>query len=264
MPVHGAAHEGQQALLGVEAGPAQAARFQNDQLSLVLWIAQLNLDAFLGEKLVEGVDHAGIAGQMKAQAGEWKAGEAHIALAAEQQARRRDGLHRRRGAGRTLHPFRLTPLGSGHGEWPEIDVVRGLKTAGQAFDGGLGDQRRAARDAHARGLFALGRVGLALHDGQRGDGAKVAGVDGADEGFADLGEIVVDAAMDPRGEEREAFQQAIDVGIFAALGVEQEPAGNARILARKLPAHLAQIGQLALIVFQQFLAHAATLPRILR
>jgi hypothetical protein len=44
--------------------------------------------------------------------------------------------------------------------------------------------------------------------------------------------------------------------IVAAIRIEQQPARNLGILARELAAHLAQIGQFALIVFQQFLAHA--------
>src|ERR1035438_3523609 len=80
-------------------------------------------------------------------------------------------------------------------------------------------------------------------------------MDDSCERFADLRKIVVDAPMDAGGQQREAFQEPIDMRVVAAIRIEQKPPGDLGILARKLSAHLAQIGQLALIVFQQFFAH---------
>ena len=89
-------------------------------------------------------------------------------------------------------------------------------------------------------------------------------MDDSGERFTDLGKIVVDPAMHAGGKKREALEKTIHVRIVAAIRIEQEPARNLGILARKLAAHLAQIGQFALIVFQHFLAHASTSPRTRR
>ncbi len=76
------------------------------------------------------------------------------------------------------------------------------------------------------------------------------------ERFTNLGKVVIDPAMYAGGQKRKPFKKASHMLIVAAVRVEQEPAGNPGILARELPAHLAQIGQFPLIVIQQFFAHA--------
>ena len=79
--------------------------------------------------------------------------------------------------------------------------------------------------------------------------------------FTDLGKIIIDPAVDACGKKRKSFEETAHVRIVAVFGVKQQPPRHLRILARKLPTHLAQIGQFALIVFQEFLAHRSTSPR---
>jgi hypothetical protein len=74
--------------------------------------------------------------------------------------------------------------------------------------------------------------------------------------FADLGKVVVDPPMHTGREKREAFEETTHVRIVASIRIEQKPPSNLRILARKLSAHLAQIGKFTLIVFKHFLAHS--------
>ena len=68
------------------------------------------------------------------------------------------------------------------------------------------------------------------------------------------GKVVIDAAMHTCGKKRKAFQKPANMRIVAAIGIEQQPSRHLGILARKLAAHLTQIGQFALIVFQHLLA----------
>jgi hypothetical protein len=104
-------------------------------------------------------------------------------------------------------------------------------------------------------FFPLCRVRLAFHDGHRRSGPEIARMNNSGKRLAYLGKIVVDPAMDPRGKKREALQKTAHVRIVAAVRIQQEPPGYLGILARKLAAHLVQIGQFALIVFQHLLAH---------
>ena len=61
----------------------------------------------------------------------------------------------------------------------------------------------------------------------------------------ELGHTVVDALADPRGQEREALQQALDVGIIAALGEQARRRGKC---PGELAALVAQISELGFVV----------------
>jgi hypothetical protein len=65
------------------------------------------------------------------------------------------------------------------------------------------------------------------------------------DGVDDLGELVVELLADLAGEEREALEEALDVGVAAALGEQRR---DGRVCARELSPQLAQVGQLVLIV----------------
>ena len=61
--------------------------------------------------------------------------------------------------------------------------------------------------------------------------------------------------IDAGGQEGEAFQQALHVGIFALAGFEQQAAGHLGILVGELRAEIAEIGEFLRIVKQQIVAH---------
>jgi hypothetical protein len=56
------------------------------------------------------------------------------------------------------------------------------------------------------------------------------GVDDVQESLADLGEVVVDAAMHPGSQEREPFQEPLHVGIVAAVRLKPQGVGNLLVL----------------------------------
>ena len=51
------------------------------------------------------------------------------------------------------------------------------------------------------------------------------------------------------------FEQPFDVRVLALVGVEQEPAGDLRVLRGELGSHLAEEGQLAVVVGQEVVVH---------
>src|SRR5262249_40489190 len=77
---------------------------------------------------------------------------------------------------------------------------------------------------------------------------------------AHLRQLVVELVPQPCGQERDGFDEALDVRVLAAIGVEREPAGDLRVLGGELAAQLAEIAELALEVRAQLLAHFRPRP----
>src|SRR5690606_12433642 len=67
----------------------------------------------------------------------------------------------------------------------------------------------------------------------------------------------VELELDARRQERETFEQPLDVGIGDLEAFHAEPAGDLRKLARELRAHLADVLQLAVVVAQETRVHYA-------
>src|SRR5690606_39826029 len=97
-----------------------------------------------------------------------------------------------------------------------------------------------------------------LHQRERRDGARVVRVDDVEQRFAELGEVVVDAQVYARGQEREALEQPLDVRVVALVGLELEPRRHLRVAAPELRARPPQEGQLALVVVEQVVDRKST------
>src|SRR4051812_46625909 len=76
-------------------------------------------------------------------------------------------------------------------------------------------------------------------------------IDDLEQRLADFGNILINALMHARGEEREGLEHALDVRVLALAGLEVEPRRDLGILLREARAHAAQERQLALVVLQQ-------------
>jgi hypothetical protein len=63
--------------------------------------------------------------------------------------------------------------------------------------------------------------------------------------------------MNTSCKERECLEQALDVRVFTAIRLQQQAAGDARILLRKLASEFAQVRQFPFVVLQEFFAHRA-------
>ena len=81
-------------------------------------------------------------------------------------------------------------------------------------------------------------------------------VEHVQERLGDFGELIVELAVHAAGQEREGFDEAFDVRIFARVGLQQQTAGHLGILFRELAGHLADELQLAFVVGKQLVDHA--------
>ena len=63
--------------------------------------------------------------------------------------------------------------------------------------------------------------------------------------------------MNTRSHEGEPLQKALNVRVIAAIRLQQQTAGYARILFRKLASKLAKICEFAFVVFEQFFPHVS-------
>ena len=73
--------------------------------------------------------------------------------------------------------------------------------------------------------------------------------------LGDLRELVVDLEVDARREKRERLDQPLDVRILALAALEQQPAGDLRVLLGELRRHPADERQLAFVVGEQLVPH---------
>jgi hypothetical protein len=69
-------------------------------------------------------------------------------------------------------------------------------------------------------------------------------------------ELRVDLELYPSGEEGEALQEALDVGVGTLEALQSEASGDLGELAGELPTHLADKAQLAVVVPKQTWIHA--------
>ena len=194
------------------------------------------------ERLVEHRGINGMSGGVLAIDVEPKATDRQLAERETGGAPKAD-FEERPGSGRGSgdhHPVMPEP-GRRDLDGPERDGIACLEPTGIASRG-----LRRDLDPGGNGLSAGGSTGVGtaeqLDDRHRGDGAKAMGVQGFQERLGDLGKLVVDLAADPTGEEREAFEEALDVGVFALRRVELEPAGDLGVVARELGSDLAEVG----------------------
>ncbi len=91
------------------------------------------------------------------------------------------------------------------------------------------EQRGVARQPVALGEVALGRVRFELDDRAGRQRAQRQGVELFEEGVAELCVVVVEAPLQARGEQRETFQQTLDVRVGAFAGSQLQAPGDLRI-----------------------------------
>ena len=103
---------------------------------------------------------------------------------------------------------------------------------------------------------ALRRIELKLDDGLGRHGPEVVRVEHVQKRLGDFGELIVELAVHAARQQREGFDEAFDVRIFAGIGLQQQAAGHLGIFFRELAGHLADELQLALVVGQQLVDHA--------
>ena len=80
-------------------------------------------------------------------------------------------------------------------------------------------------------------------------------IEDVEQSLGDLREIIVDAQMHARRQQRERFDHPLDVGIFATVGFQQQPGGDLGMLVGELRSHLAQEGEFAFVIISQLIAH---------
>ena len=77
------------------------------------------------------------------------------------------------------------------------------------------------------------------------------GIDDVEEGLTDLGEIVIDPAVDPGGQEGEPFQKPLDMRVVAAVGLQPEGLGDLLVLLREVGAEPPQEAEFFFVIFLQ-------------
>jgi hypothetical protein len=171
--------------------------------------------------------------------------------AAQLQPDGRDGV--RRADGRA-EPVRGEPLRRRDGDRPEGGVVAGAEAARHAADRAR-VQGRVARDARARGELAERGVEVELDQRHRRQRPQVVRVEDVEQRLADLRELVVELEVHARGEEGEALQHPLHVRVLGLAGLQQQAAGDLRVLLGELGAHAPEVRQLALVVVEQLVTH---------
>ena len=78
-------------------------------------------------------------------------------------------------------------------------------------------------------------------------------VEDVQQRLGDQRKVIVNAQMNTRGKQREGFQHALDVGIFAAIGFEQQTRRDLRVLVGELSSNLAQESEFALVIISQLI-----------
>src|SRR5258705_386255 len=119
-------------------------------------------------------------------------------------------------------------------------------------------QGGAPLDGRARCQVRVAEIGLQLRDQHRRRRRQVVRVDDLEQRLREARELGIELQLDARGEEAEALEQPLDVGVGDLEAVHAEPRGNLRKLLRELRAHLAEMLQLEVVVLQQPRIHQAT------
>src|SRR5580765_2284163 len=201
-------------------------------------VAKQNLRAVVAKQFIQGMSQAALSAQVKAQRAQFQFFESNIGKAFELETQGGDSIL---GLDCGTKPVRREPLSGGDFQRPESGIETSFELAGVAVHR-LRVKHRIARNGEASAKFSLFGIEMKLHDGGRWNGADVMRVKNAEQRFGDFRELVVDLEMDARSQIGEGFDEAFDVRIFAAVGIEQETRGDLWIFLGELRAHLAQIG----------------------
>jgi hypothetical protein len=74
------------------------------------------------------------------------------------------------------------------------------------------------------------------------------GIEDVEKRLRNLGILVIDLVMNPRGEEGEPLDQTLNMGIFGPIRFEQQSGRNLWILGGELSPHLTEKTELSLII----------------
>jgi hypothetical protein len=75
------------------------------------------------------------------------------------------------------------------------------------------------------------------------------------QGVGQIGGIVVEPVLHPRGEEGHAFEQALDMGVVDGIGRDAQAPGHLRVGLGELTCQLADRRELAVVVGEQGVGH---------
>src|SRR5690606_19309868 len=149
--------------------------------------------------------------------------------------------------------------GFGQADRPELDRMLGEEGAPGLLAGAEAAQKtRVALDQVAVGEIRGAPVGLERDHDHRRRRRQIVGVDHLEEMAGEGRELVVELALDARGEKGEALHQALDVGIAAAVALDREPAADLLVLLGEFPGDVAQMAQLVVEVAQRGRVHHAS------
>ena len=143
-----------------------------------------------------------------------------------------------------------------HAQRPQAHGLAGGEAAGGALAGlQARAHQAAARHRGAGGQRRVVEVRLQLRDHHRRRRRQVAGVDQLQQVLREARVLGVLLVVDARGEEREALQQALDVGVdaFAARdgAVQGQARGDLRVLAREFSRRIADVQQFLAVVAEE-------------
>ena len=110
------------------------------------------------------------------------------------------------------------------------------------------------------GIGAQRRVGLEPHHGHGGGGRQVMRVDHLQQRLREGRELRLHLHLDAGGQEREALQQALDIGVGDLGAADAEPGRDLGELGRELAAHVAHEGEFRLVQPQQARVHQGRFP----
>ena len=184
-----------------------------------------DLHGMRGEQVVEDRAAHRRSRQVDAQALDRQFVPAVLAQAAQAQAQRRAG-----GAdsGQGLRLLAAEEVRLVDRQRPQGRLGAAAEMHAVAATGG-DEQRGVARQPVALGEVALGRVRFELDDRAGRQRAQRQRVELFEEGVAELRVVVVEAPLQARGEQREAFQQTLDVRVGAFAGGQLQAPGDLRI-----------------------------------
>ena len=120
-----------------------------------------------------------------------------------------------------------------------VGLVLGAEQAAQL---GAGRQRDALRHAAQAGLRRE------LHHRHRRRGCEVVRIDHLQQRLREGRELRLQLELDARGEQREAFEQPLDIGIGDIEAAEVQTRGDLRELAGEFPAGLAHERELGFVM----------------
>jgi hypothetical protein len=135
---------------------------------------------------------------------------------------------------------------------PQLHVVRGAEPAfGVRTAGGSTAQFAAPWHLGPGRQCRVSQRRLQLRHHHRRRGRQVVRVDDLEQPFGEARKFGVQLELHPGGQEREAFQQAFDIGVADLDAIHAQAGRDLRELLRELGTHLTQVLQFLVVVAKQ-------------